>query len=208
MKRRERDLVTLFNALWYRDFPVTPGHEDVGRRAVWTTHIASIVKQCADLMGFFTCFESGGRTDAVIQTAQRKIWAKVEWEWIQPIRESVNEIEKLKESAAQSEVQVFIGYSREERHAENIERISSQWQDISTPLIAFLIEFQYYGGHRQFTDLRTYCIRNGTARQLRRQPALPWRVEDTRWHLMATQHSQSSLAPPLVGEYAESAEIA
>lgn len=185
MKRQERDLVSLFNAFWYRDFPVTFGHEDVGRRAVWTTHIASIIKQCADMMGFFTCFESGGRTDAVIQTASRRIWANVEWEWIQPVRDSVNEIQKLRESSAQSTVQVFIGYSREGSLAENLQRISSQWEGVSTPLIVFLIEFRYSLGQRNFTILRTYYLKNGMARLVRQQPALPWQVQDTRWHLIA-----------------------
>ena len=197
MKRRERDLITLFNALWYRDFPVTPGHEDMGKRAVWTTHIASIVKQCADLMGFFTCFETGRRTDAVIQTASRKVWANVEWEWTQPVREKVNEIEKLKESATTSDVQVFIGYSKEDLHEENLARITSQWKNVHTPLIVFLIQFRFFNKRRQFTYLRTYRVQNGVAHPLRRQPALPWRVEDTRWHLLATQHFEASSAPPL-----------
>lgn len=207
MTTQVQDLVTLFNAFWYRDFPVTPGHEDVGSRAVWTTHIASIVKQCADLMGFFTCFESGGRTDAVIQTASRKIWAKVEWEWIQPIK-GINEIEKLKKSAAQSKVQVFIGYSRKEYHADNLKYILSQWKGISTPLIAFLVEFQYFGGRRHFTHLHTYCIQNGAAPCLRTQPALPWGVEDSRWHLMATHHCQPDSAPRPLDGYDGSEEAA
>lgn len=185
MKRQERDLVSLFNALWYRDFPVTFGHEDVGRRAVWTTHIASTIKQCADMMGFFTCFESGGRTDAVIQTASRRVWANIEWEWIQPVRDSVNEIQKLRASSAASAVQVFIGYTRDDALSENLQRIASQWEGVSTPLIVFLIEFRYSSGLRNFTYLRTYYLKRGMARLLRRQPALPWQVQETRWHLVA-----------------------
>jgi hypothetical protein len=57
----------LFNAVWYRGFPIASGHESLGKKAVWTMHIGSVVKQYADFMGFFTCFETGGRTDAVIR---------------------------------------------------------------------------------------------------------------------------------------------
>lgn len=200
MKRRERDLVALFNALWYRDFPVTPEHEELGKRAVWTTHIASVIKQCADLMGFFTCFESGGRTDAVIQTAGRETWAKIEWEWAQPRSERVNEIQKLADSAAESEVLVFVGYSGSEYHIENIEKIASQWRGISTPLIAFLVQFDFYEGRRHFTFLRTYYFCNGAYRLLSKQPALPWRVDGTRWQFMANQRFQPTSEPPLRGD--------
>lgn len=200
MKRKERDFIALFNALWYRDFPVTPEHEELGRRAVWTTHIASIIKQCADLMGFFTCFESGGRTDAVIQTANRETWAKIEWEWAQPRAEKVNEIVKLASAASDAKVLVFVGYSRTECHDENINRITSQWKNISSPLIAFLVQFEFYQGRRHFTFLRTYYVKNGKHKLLRKQPALPWRVDGTRWQFMANQRFQPSSAPPLRGD--------
>lgn len=125
MKKRERDFVALFNALWYRDFPIIPGHEELSRRAVWTTHIASTVKQSADLMGLFTCFESGGRTDAVIQNASRVSWARIEWEWLQPKNEKVNEIQKLADAVTDADVSIFIGYSRFDHHSDNLEKIAS-----------------------------------------------------------------------------------
>lgn len=68
-KRRQRDFVAMFNALWYRDFPVVRANIEIGKRALWTSHIASVVKGSADLLGLFTCFESGNRTDAVIRKA-------------------------------------------------------------------------------------------------------------------------------------------
>lgn len=55
MNRRDRDFVALYNDLWYKDFPVTRSRQDINRRALWTTHIASTVKQSADLLGLFTC---------------------------------------------------------------------------------------------------------------------------------------------------------
>jgi hypothetical protein len=79
--RRERDFISLFNALWYRDFPFVSGREPEAVRAMYTAHINSIVKSCADLMGFFTLFEQGTRTDIIIQKANKQLWAKVELEW-------------------------------------------------------------------------------------------------------------------------------
>lgn len=185
MKRRERDFVALFNALWYRDFPVIPNHEDLGKRAVWTTHIASIVKQCSDLMGLFTCFESGGRTDAVVQTAQRDTWAKIEWEWMQPHSEKVNEFEKLASAAMDSELLIFIGYSRSERHEENLKKIHKFWKKINTPLLVFLVTYSYHDKRRQFELLQTHYYKGGGGRMLRQQPALPWHVKGTKWAALA-----------------------
>lgn len=181
MNRRERDFLALFNALWYRDFPVTPSHEDLGKRAVWTTHIASVVKQCSDLMGLFTCFESGGRTDAVVQTAQRATWAKIEWEWIQPRSTKVNEFEKLASASAGTDLLVYIGYSRTDCHAENLKKIHNHWEKIKTPLLVFLVTFEYEKGRRHFRQLQTHYYKAGISRKLRQQPALPWHVEGTRW---------------------------
>lgn len=185
MKRRERDFVALFNTLWCRDFPVTPGHEDLGRRAVWTTHIAFIFKQSADLMGFFTCFESGGRTDAVTQTAVRDIWAKIEWEWIQPHSKKVNEIEKLATAAKESEVMIFIGYSRSDFHDANLEKIDLIWEKINKPLIVFLVTFSFHNKRRHFEFLQTHYFKDGKRKMLRKQPALPWQVKDTKWAALA-----------------------
>lgn len=185
MKRRERDFVALFNALWYRDFPVTPNHEDLGKRAVWTTHIASVVKQCSDLMGLFTCFESGGRTDAVVQTAQRDTWAKIEWEWTQPHSEKVNEFEKLASASMDSGLLIYIGYSRSNRHEENLKKIHESWKKINTPLLVFLVTFTFRNKRRHFELLQTHYYNGGRGRKLRQQPALPWHVEGTKWAALA-----------------------
>ncbi|MEI6208866.1 MAG: hypothetical protein WCP20_18970 [Desulfuromonadales bacterium] len=182
---KRRDFVALFNALWYRDFPVTPGHEKFGKRAVWTTHIASIVKQCADLMGLYTCFESGGRTDAVIQTSSSEIWAKIEWEWSQPRSEKVNEFDKLAASANESELLIYIGYSRSEHHEENLLKISNTWTNVKTPLLVFLVTFSFHSKRRHFDLLQTHYFKDGKRKLLRRQPALPWQVIGTKWALLA-----------------------
>ena len=178
MNRRERsqregDFVALFNALWYRDFPVIPDFEELGRRAVWTTHIASVVKQCADLMGLFTCFESGGRTDAVIQTAAegRTTWAKIEWEWLQPRSEKVNEFDKLADSVGDSELSIYIGYSRLEYHDENIQKIAAKWSGLEKPLLVFLVTYFYSANRRHFENLETHYFKNFNNKRLRIQSA-------------------------------------
>lgn len=185
MTRRERDFIALYNALWYQDFPVIPGHEDLGKRAVWTTHIASTVKKCSDLMGLFTCFESGGRTDAVIQNANREAWAKVEWEWFQPKHEKVNEIHKLADAYGQANAFIFIGYSKTEHHADNLAKIKETWGSLDKPLIVILVTYSYQGRRRQFNSVQSHYIKNGRHKQTRKQPALPWQVEGTKWAAQA-----------------------
>lgn len=188
MKRRERDFVALFNAFWYRDFPVTPQRLDISRRALWTTHIASTVKLCADHLGLFTCFETGGKTDAVIQDANSKNWAKVEWEWMQPKADQVNEIKKLADAKDEADAFIFIGYSRSDEpyYELNLRRISEQWRGIDKPLIVFLVTFSRRPRGRQFELLQTRVFVGSSSRMLRKQEALPWQVKGTKWHAQAT----------------------
>src|ERR1700720_2681382 len=75
------DFATIFSHMWYRDFPLQPSLRDKAQRADWTTHIGITVRSTADLMGLFTRFESGGRTDAVLKENQGKSVAVCEWEW-------------------------------------------------------------------------------------------------------------------------------
>jgi hypothetical protein len=190
MNRRDRDFVALYNALWYRDFPVTPNRQDINRRALWTTHIASTVKQSADLLGLFTCFETGGKTDAVIEDATGRKWAKVEWEWIQPHAEGVNEIDKLAGAVDEADTFIFIGYSRIDgtNHSEmNIEKITKTWGDIDKPLIAILVTFSRENGTRRFQTLQTHLVQRGKHKKLREQPALPWEAAGTKWDVQAQQ---------------------
>jgi len=186
MTRRDHDFVALYNALWYRDFPITLSRTNISRRALWTTHIASTVKQCADILGLFTCFETGGKTDAVIEDASGKKWAKIEWEWDQPHADKVNEIEKLAKAVDQADTFIFIGYSRvdEPDHSDmNIAKIIEIWGKTNKPLICFLITFSRPHGKRKFEKLETHLVQNGKYRLLRGQPALPWEAKGTKWFL-------------------------
>jgi hypothetical protein len=183
MKTQEQDFVALFNAFWYRDFPFTPQRIDISRRALWTTHIASTVKQCADHLGLFTCFETGGKTDAVIQYANAENWAKVEWEWLQPNHQNVNEIIKLANSKDEAEIFIFIGYSNTADYGQNVAVLRNEWEDIEKPLLVFLITFSRIKGKRKFDQLQTHLFRNNKHRRLRKQKALPWEVERTKWFI-------------------------
>src|SRR5688500_336555 len=87
------DFATLFNAFWYKDFPLTKGYKAIGSRADWTIHIGIYMRSCADLMGFFTYFESGGRTDAIICNNEEMDIARIEWEWWEASSNKVNEIQ-------------------------------------------------------------------------------------------------------------------
>ncbi len=187
MKRRTRDFVSLFNAFWYRDFPITPDRIDISRRALWTTHIASTVKLAADHLGLYTCFETGGKTDAVIQDSESQVWSKIEWEWTPAKVESVNEIEKLANAKNDADVFFFVGYSRTDNdtHQQNIDSIAKQWGKIDKPLVVFLVTFSYSKKRRHFQELQTHVFEKGKHRLLRIQEALPWQVRGTKWNASA-----------------------
>jgi hypothetical protein len=178
MKRIVRDFVTLFNVLWYRDFPLAANVKETGSRAEWTTHIGICVRSAADLMGFFTHFEAGNRTDAVIKNTQDKAIANIEWEWTQPHKNTFNELDKLRASRASAEFSVLLTYSRSDHHDLNLERVRSAWSNCEEPLLLFLVRFDFSKG-RQFSTLDTYLAQGGLLRKVRSQPALPWNLVGT-----------------------------
>lgn len=191
MSTRINDFSTLFNALWYRDFPVALGHIEYAKRADWTTHIASTVRQVANLMGLFPCFESGGRTDAEIKLATKQVWAKIEWEWDQPKEDRVGELDKLAGASADCDVCVFIGYSQNSFHEANLAKIQAAWAGVEKPLIVLLITFDCDAGNRYFDLLQTYCFTASSSRLVREQPALPWCVQGSRW-AVPNQHAEEA----------------
>jgi hypothetical protein len=184
---RISDFVTLFNAFWYRDFPLSENHKILGSRAEWTTHISVVVRSCADLLGLFTYFESGIRTDAVIKDNCENDVAHIEWEWWQPSSYKVNEIKKLYSQRKGAEVSVFFSYSRRNQHDKNLNSISTQWRKSSEPLLVFLVTFDFKNRRRWFYDLETYLFQDGEKELLRTQPALPWDAEGTRWQSIKEQ---------------------
>ena len=180
MKRLTRDFTALFNAFWYRDFPISEDHKPFGTRAEWTTHIGICVRSCADLLGYFTYFEAGNRTDAIIKDNTGHDVIHVEWEWLNPRNEKVNEIKKLRSNSSDAELSVLITYSDLEYHEKNLRTILQQWGKASQPLLVLLVTYQR-SGNRLFENLETHHIQNGSIRKLRSQPALPWKNTGTRW---------------------------
>lgn len=177
------DFITLYNAFWYRDFPVTQGGKDIASRADWTTHIATSIRQVASFMGLYSCFESGGRTDAELQFNDRTVWAKLEWEWEEPRGDAVGELAKLASVATACEVCVFIGYSSVEHKGANLAKISAAWEGVHNPLAVFLVSFDAQGLRRRFQRLETFLFDGHGYQLLRDQPALPWECPKTRWEV-------------------------
>lgn len=174
MKQIERDFVTLFNYLWYKDFPVTET-DGLANRANWTIHMGLVIRQCANLLGARALFESGGRTDAVLQYTSSDILTFVEWEWNRA-HTDINEIVKLRGKAGQAAFQTFIGYSRVEDVPLALEQTLSTWADAESPLIYFLVTYDVVKGSRHFKELVTYEFTRNRYKKIRSQPALPWMV--------------------------------
>ncbi len=181
MKRITRDFITLYNKFWYRDFPLSENHKNIGSRAEWTTHIGICVRSCADLMGYFTHFEQGNRTDAVIRDNKGYDIAHIEWEWKQAFTEKVNEIEKLYKARKETKFSVFISYSRNDHHEKNLAAIKKQWKKSKEPLVAILVRFDHESKIRWFDNMETYHLQNGKINKVRNQPALPWEIVGSRW---------------------------
>ena len=96
MKIITRDFISIFNAFWYRDFPLAKDFKEIGTRAEWTIHLGVCTRATSDLLGYFTYFESGGRTDAVIKDNNEETIANLEWEWKEPrFIAKVNEVSPL-----------------------------------------------------------------------------------------------------------------
>src|SRR5579871_4698330 len=135
------DFATIFAHLWYRDFPLQWSLRDKAQPADWTTHIGIAVRSTADLLGLFTHFESGGRTDAVLRDTCGAV-AALEWEWASLHRGDsvITEFEKLKDRCGREDLRgvrfaALIGYARE---------TSSRGRDDYTRRSAEILE-----GHRQ-----------------------------------------------------------
>ena len=132
-------------------------------------------------MGYFTHFEHGNRTDAIIKDNKKNNVAHIEWEWMQPLKRGVNEVSKLYEDRESAEFSVFISYSRTVDHKKNIAKIKRDWKKSDMPLIAILVTFDFYDKYRHFLKLETYEFQKGNVRKIRVQPALPWTLKGTRW---------------------------
>lgn len=185
MKQVERDFITLFNCLWYRDFPVNE-QNDLAGRADWTIHLGLVVRQCATLLGARALFEQGGRTDAVIRYSNGDTLSYVEWEW-KRAHTDINEIDKLIKRCESTVFQTFIGYTEESELQTTLNKINDLWADAQKPLIFFAVTFERNGKSRRFLELTTYFFAKGKRRKIRTQPALPWEINHRQENSVSDQ---------------------
>jgi hypothetical protein len=180
-----RDFATIFAHAWYRDFPIQPPVRIKAQRADWTIHIGVAVRATADLLGLFSHFESGGRTDAILRDRTKAPVAAFEWEWIR-LGKKTNELEKLKRASrdpkfACIQFAAFITYSRESEAEENLARVLKSWEGAAVPLLLTAIVFQWKDKRRVFKRMTFHEVHDGAAQLLRDQPAYPWEVKGSRW---------------------------
>ncbi len=196
------DFATLFQYFWHRDFPIT--QEAIGaHRADWTIHIGVVVRSIADLMGFVTRFETGGRKDAVLRGTEGDEIA-IEWEWSDVwkwIHASSNEVKKLKchrvwskdkNSQRLLKYAVLITYTDTLHIEEVYKSVREKWQEekgkgAEWPLLLILIDFvrvksKQYSSRRAFKEIKMLVFDpKGEPRIRRSAKALPWEVHETRW---------------------------
>jgi hypothetical protein len=190
------DFATIFSHMWYRDFPLQHSVREMAQPADWTTHIGIAVRSTADLMGLFTCFESGVRTDAILRDTKGVV-AALEWEWQALHTGKVNEFKKLVRMCSDPLFKSLrfaglIVYGRTDgtdypiRTEAVLAQYAKDWTKKLPPLLLVVIYFQRIGKddllqRRQFQDMEVYEIAGGHKKLLRKQPAFPWDVPGSRW---------------------------
>lgn len=187
------DFATLFQYLWHQGFPIDQLSTGA-RRTDWTIHIGIIIRNIGDLMGLVTRFERGGRTDAVLRSANGDEIA-CEWEW-GDIRQS-NELPKLKnfklwrkDKKTTLRYAVLISYTAPvELHAV-LDRVQERWNGANWPLLLIIVtaeQSRKYSTGKDFKELGMWLFDTSGRQQLRTMSAIPWHIEDSRWHLLATE---------------------
>jgi len=177
------DFATLFQYFWHRDFPIDQISTGA-KRTDWTIHIGVVVRNVADLMGFVTRFESGGRTDAVLRSRDGDEFT-IEWEWGGVWG---NELGKLKSPRKtwrkNPRCAVLITYT----HTPNIDKVykhvAETWEGVNWPLLLILIdveESKKFSAHKEFKEMQISMFNNNQRKKLRTTPAYPWKVPGTRW---------------------------
>jgi hypothetical protein len=189
------DFATIFAWRWYRDFPKVPPYREAFRRADATIHIGVAVRATADLMGLFSHFESGQRTDCILKDNAGSAVAGIEWEWRDVIKKEkvdprVNEIQKLKglhevSDGRDAQFAAFIGYVKKGNAETAMSRIRDAWSGSLLPLLLVLIHYERLKKkRREFINMSFDRIDGqGNAQRLREQAAYPWDVKGARWEL-------------------------
>jgi len=184
------DFATLFQYFWYRDFPIDPISTGA-KRIDWTIHIGIVIRNIADLMGFVTRFERGGRKDAVLRSAYGDEIA-VEWEW-EGIQD--NELKKLKDPhkiwikdegrEKLLKYAVLVTYTPTPNIEKDCNHVTEKWEGAQWPLLLILIdsdESKEFSSGKYFKNIQMCRFDKNGHSELRLAPAFPWKVSGTRWY--------------------------
>ncbi len=151
---RPKDFATLFRYYWYRDFPISP--KAVGAlRTDWTRHIDIVVRNVADLMGLYTRFEAGKRSDAILRCAHGQDIIAVEWEWTGVHDKDLTEKLRKKKGLRYA---VFVSYSDVSsdmlKPDEDRQYVEQVWKGASFPLLLILVEYSRVKRKEAFSGRR------------------------------------------------------
>ena len=183
------DFAALFQYFWNRDFPISE-RATGARRIDWTIHIGVVVRNIADLMGLIARFERGGRKDAILRCGYGDEIA-VEWEWGGV---SGNELDKLKHHKVWSKDKkttrplrfaALITYTETPEVKKVHDVVAQRWQGAAWPLLLILIDVarsRMLSSGRQFNNIQMSVFDPSGRRELRSTPAVPWRIEGSRWY--------------------------
>jgi len=178
------DFATLFQYLWYRDFPIDQISTGA-KRTDWTIHIGVVVRSIADLMGFVARFESGGRKDAMLRSRDGDEFA-IEWEWGGVWG---NELEKLKSPRKiwrkEPRCAVLITYTHTPYIDKVYAHVAKNWEGAKWPLLLVLIDLEESGKFatgKEFENIQMSVFDSNGRSELRTAPAYPWKVIGTRWY--------------------------
>ena len=189
------DFATLFQYFWHRDFPMDAKKATGAGRPDWTIHIGVVVRNIADLLGFVTRFELGGKKDAILRSTEGDEIA-LEWEWEDILGKDGklkgNELKKLKnhkvwpEDKERLKYAVLITYTKASDGATEkvYDEVVKVWKGTSWPLLLILIDFGKFeklSSRRGFKKIQMTVFHEGDYKELRSAPAFPWEVPETRW---------------------------
>lgn len=183
---KPEDFAVLFQYFWHRDFPIDQNVAVGARRIDWTIHIGVIVRNIADLMGLVTRFERGGRKDALLRSTDGDEVA-IEWEW-EGI-EGGNELRKLKlhsgwPKGKELKYAVLITYTNSKNIDDDYNTAKKYWDNENWPLLLILIESEKskkFTVGRDFKNIEFHLIHKAKDTLLRTIPAVPWKIESSRW---------------------------
>ena len=89
--------------------------------------------------------------------------------------------EFLASASDNADMFIFIGYSQNKYLEDNLALIEKAWRGIKKPLLVILVTFTKEGRWRYYDELHTYSCDSSGVALVRKQPALPWRVANSRW---------------------------